>query len=225
MSPNAAALLYLVAGVLFILALRGLSSPESSRRGNAYGMIGMAIAIATTLGVAGPEGALSWGLIIGGIAIGGTIGATIARRIVQMTAMPQLVAAFHSLVGLAAVFVAAAALNAPEAFGIGAAGRDLRAKPDRDVAGRCDRRDHLLRLDHRLRRSSTGACRASRSFCRSAISSTSRFSLPCRADRCSSSSAQPAGCSGPIALAVVRARSSCSSFRSAARTCRSSSRC
>ncbi len=121
MSPNAAALLYLVAGVLFILALRGLSSPESSRRGNAYGMIGMAIAIATTLGVAGPEEALSWGLIIGGIAIGGTIGATIARRI-AMTAMPQLVAAFHSLVGLAAVFVAAAALNAPEAFGIGAPG-------------------------------------------------------------------------------------------------------
>ncbi len=121
MSPNAAALLYLVAGVLFVLALRGLSSPESSRRGNAYGMIGMAIAIATTLGVAGPEGALSWGLIIGGIAIGGTIGATIARRI-AMTAMPQLVAAFHSLVGLAAVFVAAAALNAPEAFGIGAPG-------------------------------------------------------------------------------------------------------
>ena len=121
MSPNAAALLYLVAGVLFILALRGLSSPESSRQGNAYGMIGMAIAIATTLGVAGPEGALSWGLIVGGIAIGGTIGATIARRI-AMTAMPQLVAAFHSLVGLAAVFVAAAALNAPEAFGIGAPG-------------------------------------------------------------------------------------------------------
>ena len=121
MSPNAAALLYLVAGVLFILALRGLSSPESSRRGNAYGMIGMAIAIATTLGVSMPEGALSWGLIVGGIAIGGTIGATIARRI-AMTAMPQLVAAFHSLVGLAAVFVAAAALNAPEAFGIGAPG-------------------------------------------------------------------------------------------------------
>ena len=121
MSPNAAALLYLVAGVLFILALRGLSSPESSRQGNAYGMIGMAIAIATTLGVSMPEGALSWGLIIGGIAIGGTIGASIARRI-AMTAMPQLVAAFHSLVGLAAVFVAAAALNAPEAFGIGAPG-------------------------------------------------------------------------------------------------------
>ncbi|MGO8780792.1 MAG: NAD(P)(+) transhydrogenase (Re/Si-specific) subunit beta [Rhodomicrobium sp.] len=121
MSPNLVALLYLIAGVLFILALRGLSSPESSRKGNAYGMIGMAIAIATTLGVAQPATALSWGLIAGGIALGGSIGAITARRI-AMTAMPQLVAAFHSLVGLAAVFVAAAALNAPEAFGIGVPG-------------------------------------------------------------------------------------------------------
>jgi H+-translocating NAD(P) transhydrogenase subunit beta len=121
MSPDLVALLYLIAGVLFILALRGLSSPESSRRGNTYGMIGMAIAIATTLGVARPESGLSWLLIIGGIAIGGGIGAFTARRI-AMTAMPQLVAAFHSLVGLAAVFVAAAALNAPEAFGIGVPG-------------------------------------------------------------------------------------------------------
>ncbi len=121
MSPNLVALLYLVAGVLFILALRGLSSPESSRRGNTYGMIGMAIAIATTLGVAQPEGTTSWLLIFGGLAIGGSIGAITARRI-PMTAMPQLVAAFHSLVGLAAVFVAAAALNAPEAFGIGVPG-------------------------------------------------------------------------------------------------------
>jgi NAD(P) transhydrogenase subunit beta len=118
MSPNLVALLYLLAGVLFILALRGLSSPESSRQGNFRGMLGMAIAIATTLGVAQPQTALSWGLIVGGIAVGGSIGAFIARRI-AMTAMPQLVAAFHSLVGLAAVFVAAAALNAPEAFGIG----------------------------------------------------------------------------------------------------------
>jgi H+-translocating NAD(P) transhydrogenase subunit beta len=121
MSPDLVALLYLVSGVLFILALRGLSSPETSRRGNTYGMIGMAIAIATTLGVARPEGGLSWLLIAGGIGIGGGIGAITARRI-AMTAMPQLVAAFHSLVGLAAVFVAAAALNAPEAFGIGAPG-------------------------------------------------------------------------------------------------------
>src|SRR5258707_9227746 len=98
MSQDLVALLYLVSGVLFILALRGLSSPESSRQGNTYGMIGMAIAIATTLGVARPAGALSWLLIFGGIAIGGSIGAITPRRI-PLTAMPQLVAAFHSLVG------------------------------------------------------------------------------------------------------------------------------
>src|SRR5215469_5146454 len=120
MSPNLVALLYLASGVLFILALRGLSSPESSRQGNAYGMIGMAIALATTLAVAQPD-AESWLFVIAGVAVGGTIGAITARRI-AMTAMPQLVAAFHSLVGLAAVCVAAAALNAPQAFGIGVPG-------------------------------------------------------------------------------------------------------
>ncbi|HHG90145.1 MAG TPA: NAD(P)(+) transhydrogenase (Re/Si-specific) subunit beta [Devosia sp.] len=120
-SANIAALLYLVAGVLFIMALRGLSSPASARQGNFYGMVGMAIAVLTTLGVAGPTDPLSWVLIIGGLGIGGTIGAVMARRI-AMTDMPQLVAAFHSLVGLAAVFVAAAALYAPEAFGIGEVG-------------------------------------------------------------------------------------------------------
>jgi H+-translocating NAD(P) transhydrogenase subunit beta len=118
MSANLVSLLYLVSGVLFILALRGLSSPETSRQGNTYGMIGMGLAIATTLGVAVPTMGITWVMIIGGLAVGGGIGAVIARRI-AMTAMPQLVAAFHSLVGLAAVFVAAAALNAPEAFGIG----------------------------------------------------------------------------------------------------------
>ena len=87
MSPNLVALLYLVAGVLFILALRGLSSPESSRRGNMFGMIGMAIAIATTLGSHPPSDALAWGLVIAGIAIGGGTGAVIARR-VPMTSMP-----------------------------------------------------------------------------------------------------------------------------------------
>ena len=117
MNANLAALLYLVAGVFFILALRGLSNPESSRRGNQFGIAGMAIAIVTTLFLAAPSlGGLV--LIVLGIAIGGGIGAVIARRI-PMTAMPQLVAAFHSLVGLAAVFVAAAALYAPDAFGIG----------------------------------------------------------------------------------------------------------
>ncbi len=121
MSPNLVALLYLVAGVLFILALRGLSSPESSRRGNQFGMIGMTIAVLTTLGAHPPTDPLSWGLVLGGIALGGGIGAVIARR-VPMTAMPELVAAFHSLVGMAAVLVAAGAYYAPAAFGIGAEG-------------------------------------------------------------------------------------------------------
>jgi len=116
-SANIAALLYLVAGALFILALRGLSSPASSRRGNMFGMTGMAIAILTTLAVADPTSLGSWVLIIAGLAIGGTIGAVMAKRI-SMTDMPQLVAAFHSLVGLAAVFVAAAAFYDPAAFGI-----------------------------------------------------------------------------------------------------------
>ena len=117
MSANFAALLYLVAGACFIMALRGLSSPATSRAGNMYGMAGMALAIFTTLAIAAPTNPLIWTLIVGGIAIGGAIGAVTARRI-PMTAMPQLVAAFHSLVGLAAVFVAAAAYYAPEAFGI-----------------------------------------------------------------------------------------------------------
>jgi NAD(P) transhydrogenase subunit beta len=118
---NIAALLYLVSGVLFILALRGLSHPSSSRQGNLFGMVGMGIAVVTTLMVAAPSDWLSWLLIIGGLGLGGGIGAYIARS-VKMTDMPQLVAAFHSLVGLAAVFVAAAALYAPEAFHIGEVG-------------------------------------------------------------------------------------------------------
>ena len=121
MSVNLAALLYLIAGVLFILSLRGLSSPESSRQGNLFGMIGMAIAVATTLALGRPASWTAWLLVIVGMGIGGGIGAVIARR-VPMTAMPQLVAAFHSLVGMAAVLVAAAALYAPAAFGIGRPG-------------------------------------------------------------------------------------------------------
>src|SRR5512138_2748050 len=121
MSPNLVALLYLVSGVLFILALRGLSSPDSSRRGNQFGMIGMAIAALTTLGSHPPADPVAWGLVIGGIALGGGIGAVIARR-VPMTSMPELVAAFHSLVGMAAVLVAAGAFYAPAAFGIGTHG-------------------------------------------------------------------------------------------------------
>src|ERR1700729_176663 len=121
MSADIAALLYLIAGVLFILALKGLSSPASSRIGNRNGMLGMLIAILTTLWVAGVTDPLTWGMIVVGIAIGGLIGAVTARRI-AMTNMPQLVAAFHSLVGLAAVLVAAAAFYSPEAFGIGMEG-------------------------------------------------------------------------------------------------------
>jgi NAD(P) transhydrogenase subunit beta len=120
MAATFSTLAYLVASVLFILALRGLSHPETSRQGNTYGMIGMAIAILATLLQPG----MSWGgvgLVIVALAIGGSIGAVVAQRI-EMTALPQLVAAFHSLVGMAAVFVAAAALYSPESFGIGTRG-------------------------------------------------------------------------------------------------------
>jgi len=117
-TDDIAALAYLVASVCFILALRGLSSPETARGGNRFGIAGMVIAVATTL--AGPE-VVSYPLIIVGILVGGAIGTVIALRI-QMTALPQLVAAFHSLVGLAAVLVAAAALYVPSAYGIGVAG-------------------------------------------------------------------------------------------------------
>jgi NAD(P) transhydrogenase subunit beta len=120
MTANITALLYLVAGVLFILALRGLSSPATSRQGNMFGMLGMAIAVGITLASHPPAGT-SWILVALGMGIGGGIGAVIARR-VPMTAMPELVAAFHSLVGMAAVLVAAGALYAPAAFGIGNVG-------------------------------------------------------------------------------------------------------
>ncbi|MBL8837062.1 MAG: NAD(P)(+) transhydrogenase (Re/Si-specific) subunit beta, partial [Alphaproteobacteria bacterium] len=118
MGATLSTLLYLVAAVLFILALRGLSSPETSRQGNAFGIAGMAIAILVTLLQPNMGG---WAIIILGIAIGGAIGTFIAMKI-EMTALPQLVAAFHSLVGLAAVFVAAAALYSPQSFGIGVPG-------------------------------------------------------------------------------------------------------
>ena len=121
MSQELTILLYLISGGLFILALRGLSHPRTAQMGNYMGMAGMALAILTTLMILPSLSALTWALIIVGLAIGGGIGAVIARRI-PMTHMPQLVAAFHSLVGLAAVLVAAAALYAPQAFGIGAPG-------------------------------------------------------------------------------------------------------
>ena len=118
MSANLTAFLYLVSGALFIMALRGLSSPASSRQGNMFGMIGMAIAMLTSLASSPPSGFIGWVLLVLGLGIGGGIGAVVARRI-EMTAMPQLVAFFHSLVGLAAVLVAFGAFLAPEAFHIG----------------------------------------------------------------------------------------------------------
>ncbi len=121
MNANVAAFLYLVAGILFILSLRGLSSPSTSRQGNRFGMAGMALAVLTTLAYRPPAGLGAWLFVILGIAIGGAIGAWRART-VKMTDMPQLVALFHALVGLAAVFVAAGAAYAPQAFGIGEPG-------------------------------------------------------------------------------------------------------
>ena len=114
MSANLTAIAYLVASVLFILALRGLSSPDTARSGNLYGIIGMTIAILTT--TVNPE-VVSYGWILAAFVIGGFIGTAVAMKI-QMAEMPQLVAAFHSLVGMAAVLVAGAALDNPEAYGI-----------------------------------------------------------------------------------------------------------
>src|SRR5476651_2387074 len=118
MTQELAAYGYLVAAISFIMALRGLSSPVTSRQGNAFGIFGMVVAIVVTVltpGVVSPY------LIVGGLVVGGALGADVALHI-KMTALPQLVAAFHSLVGLAAVFVAAAAYVSPEAFGIGSPG-------------------------------------------------------------------------------------------------------
>ncbi len=124
MIANLASIAYLVCGVLFILALRGLSSPVTSRRGNQMGMIGMAIAVSVTLGTLFATGALdgiTLALIVAGVAAGGTVGAVVARR-VAMTSMPQLVAFFHSLVGMAACLVAVAAIYTPAAYGINEGG-------------------------------------------------------------------------------------------------------
>jgi len=122
MNADLAGLLYLVSGALFILALRGLSNPETSRLGNLFGMVGMAIAVLTTLSAHPPAGVGAWTLVVLGLVAGGGTGAVVARR-VPMTSMPELVAAFHSLVGLAAVLVAAGAFYAPTAFDIGSPGK------------------------------------------------------------------------------------------------------
>ena len=119
-SANLSAIFYLVSGVLFILALRGLSSPETSRQGNLFGILGMTIAVVVTfLSIGNFSTGFIYVLIF--ILVGGSIGAFIAYRI-PMTAMPELVAGFHSLVGLAAVFVAISAFLNPEAFNLGSPG-------------------------------------------------------------------------------------------------------
>src|SRR5947199_1739400 len=116
MSANQVALWYLIASICFILALKGLSHPTTARRGNLFGIVGMAIAVLVTLALVFSH-TKNVGYILGGIAIGGVVGAVIARR-VQMTQMPELVAAFHSLVGMAAVLIAIAAIHDPAAFSL-----------------------------------------------------------------------------------------------------------
>ena len=132
MSMNLVTLLYLIASVCFIQALKGLSHPSSARRGNVFGMSGMAIAVVTTIALivklkAESQGAgLGFWLVAGGVVVGGGIGAMLAKR-VEMTKMPELVAAMHSLIGLAAVCIAVAAVSEPWAFGIAAHGEALPA--------------------------------------------------------------------------------------------------
>ena len=152
MNANIAAILYLVSGVLFILALRGLSSsPTTSQAGNRNGMIGMAIAVGHHAVAAGRKlDPLTIGLILGGVVIGGGIGAVIARR-VAMTSMPQLVAAFHSLVGMAACLVAVAAIYTPDAYGIGDDGPGPPGLADRAGQRRVQLRRELGHRGQRLR--------------------------------------------------------------------------
>ena len=150
-----AVLAYLVAAVCFIMALRGLSSPETSRAGNIYGIAGMVGRNRHHIDAGARSSATGW--IIIGIVIGGAIGTFIALRI-QMTALPQLVAAFHSLVGLAAVLVAVAAFYTPHAYGIGQRRRYRQVGSLIEMAhGHGDRRHHVYRLDRRVREA-TGAC-------------------------------------------------------------------
>ena len=119
-SANLSAIFYLISGILFILALRGLSSPDTSRQGNYYGMIGMVIAIAVTfLSIGNFSTSIIYVFLL--LILGGAVGSFIAFKI-PMTAMPELVAGFHSLVGLAAVFVAIAAFLNPSAFNLGSIG-------------------------------------------------------------------------------------------------------
>ena len=183
----------------------------------------MAIAVATTLWVAGVRDPLTWGMIVAGVAIGGGIGAVTARRI-AMTAMPQLVAAFHSLVGLAAVLVAAAAFYSPRSLWHRRRRRDPHAKPHRDEPRRRHRRDHLRRLDDRLRQAQRQHVGRADPAARAPSAQHPDLRGHRRADRLVRDACSRIGRSGRS-----RSSPSCSasrsSFRSAARTCRSSCRC
>ena len=148
MNANFASFLYLVSGILFILALRGLSHPTTSRQGNIYGMIGMGIAIVTTLALATPTWS-GFALIVLGLAIGGSVGAVTARRI-AMTSMPQLVAAFHRWSASPPCMVAAAAHLCAGKLRHRHGQRHPQPGAGRDGARRRHRRHHLHRLGHRL---------------------------------------------------------------------------
>ena len=154
LSINVVVLLYLVASILFIQALKGLSHPTTSRRGNAFGMAGMAIAIATTTALVyklAPQIATTgMGWVLGGLLVGGTAGTVMANK-VEMTKMPELVAFMHSMIGLAAVFIAVAAVAEPWAFGIAERGGAI-PTGNRISRYRCiRRRDHVLRIGDRVR--------------------------------------------------------------------------
>ena len=143
-SANLSAIFYLVSGILFILALRGLSSPDTSRQGNYFGIAGMTIAIIVTfLSIGNFSTSLIYVIMF--LVIGGAIGAFIAFKI-PMTAMPELVAGFHSLVGLAAVFVAIAAFLNPEAFNLGIVGAIKLARSYRNVNWCCCRSNNFFRF-------------------------------------------------------------------------------
>ena len=156
MNETLTAFLYLVASICFIMALRGLSSPETSRGGQLYGIVGMAIAIAHDAGTA--DRADRYWLIIAGIIVGGAVGTLIAQQI-QMTALPQLVAAFHSLVGLAAVAWPPRRFYAPAGLRHRRPRRDPCRQPGRDGPRHGDRRHHLHRLDRRLRQAAGAGVR------------------------------------------------------------------
>ena len=164
MSASLSAIFYLISGVLFILALRGLSSPETSRRGNFFGILGMIIAISVTiLSIGNFSIGFIYMLIF--LLAGGSIGAFIAYKI-PMTAMPELVAGFHSLVGLAAVFVAISAFLNPEAFNLGSSGN---CELDRNVNWCHDRSNYFFRVNNSFFKTSRNNVRFTYHFQRPAL--------------------------------------------------------